>query len=248
MRASFATALCALLTVICNIPAVIAQQFLGERIDTPGGINNTLGSVPGAEITYWNIKDPNKKNATLINYSSLDENWNRLTPSNVQRVVIFVHGLGRDGGTYMSNMLSAMAQIQGRPDVNRSNVQIVCPVFPNGNDKNITYPWTNGLAPGKGSTSSALVWYASGWISGDDAQVCLELLFKTRFSLLINHSTPPTVPVSALSSFLTRWSSTTTTRLCILTSSKSSLLDTLQVPKMFIVTLLSVKCSTQRRL
>ena len=128
MRVSFATALCAVLTVTCNIPAVLAQQFMGERIDTPGGINNTLGAVPGSEITYFNIKDPNRKNTTLINYSSLDLNSNRLTPSNVQRVVIFIHGLGRDGGTYMSNMLSALAQVQ-RTDVNRSNVQIVCPVF-----------------------------------------------------------------------------------------------------------------------
>lgn len=171
MRATFATALCALLAVTCNIPAVIAQQYMGDIIDTPGGINNTLGWVPGAEITYWNIKDPNKKNATLINYSSLDQNSNRLVTSNVQRVVIFVHGLDRNGGTYMSNMLSAMAQIEGRPDVSRSNVQIVCPVFPNGDDKNITYPWTSGLAPGKGSTSTALVWQGSGWIEGADAQV-----------------------------------------------------------------------------
>lgn len=157
MRVSITAALCALLTLTL-IPFVHAQQFLGAPI-----ANQSLQGVPGSEITFWNILDKNKKNTTLINYSSLDLQGNRLVPSNIQRAVIFIHGLQRDAGTYMSNMLVAMAQLQV-PQVNRSNVQIVAPMFANGDDKYTAYPYNTSLTTGR-STSRALVWSGSGWVS-----------------------------------------------------------------------------------
>lgn len=64
-------------------------------------------------------------------------------------------------------MLSALSQATTQdPNVNFSSVQIICPYFPNGDDKNVGYPWTAGLASGLGSTSNALVWKGSQWASG----------------------------------------------------------------------------------
>lgn len=82
-----------------------AQQFAGDYI------NNSLPYVPGSEIAFFKIKDnPSGTNAannnlTLINYySTTGTSGKRLDTSKIQRVVIFIHGLNRDPGTYMSNV------------------------------------------------------------------------------------------------------------------------------------------------
>lgn len=82
-----------------------AQQYFGDTIP------NTLPSVPGAEIAYFRIADPAGKNKklTLTNYYSHGKSNKRLVESNVQRAVVIIHGLNRDPGTYMANMLSALA-------------------------------------------------------------------------------------------------------------------------------------------
>lgn len=109
-----------------------AQQFAGDVIDT------NLPNVPGAEIAYFKIpgvQDSNSKksaNLTLINYMSYGSNGKRLVGSKVQRAVIIVHGLNRDPGTYESNMLSALAQVKGDPNINRDSVAVMAPYFPNG--------------------------------------------------------------------------------------------------------------------
>lgn len=139
-----------------------AQQFQGSFI------YNSLTTFPGAEITFWNILDAHNKNTTLINYSSFNSTNERLPPANVKRVVIFIHGLNRDPWNYMSNMLSALRQTNAiNSSVSLDNVQIVCPYFTNGDDKNISYPW-NYSAPvgGYGSYSNVLVWPGSEWIGG----------------------------------------------------------------------------------
>lgn len=69
---------------------------------------------------------------TLINYMSYGSNGKRLVGSKVQRAVIIVHGLNRDPGTYESNMLSALAQVKGDPNINRDSVAVMAPYFPNG--------------------------------------------------------------------------------------------------------------------
>ncbi|KAL1648097.1 hypothetical protein SLS58_002424 [Diplodia intermedia] len=138
-----------------------AQQYAGENITT------SLPVVPGAEITYFNIKDANRKNTTLINYMSLNSTGQRLDPRALKRAVIVVHGLNRDPNTYMSNMLSALAQVSGHPEVSTDSVAILAPYFTNGDDKSTGgYPWVDG----KGSTTSALVWKGSQWASGANNQ------------------------------------------------------------------------------
>lgn len=158
-------ALLLLVPVLCQL--VLAQQYAGDVI------NNTLPGVPGSEISYFKITDPagKAKNLTLINYMSLQQNPSaRLVPSQVQRAIIVVHGLNRDPGTYMSNMLSALSQVTADKNVNFSSVAIMAPYFPNGYDKYVGYPWTPGLAANKGSTSNALVWTAAQWASGANNQ------------------------------------------------------------------------------
>jgi len=82
---------------------VLAQQYAGDVIP------NSLGSVPGSELVYFKIKEPNGKtpkayNLTLTNYQSLQTNGQRIVPSQIQRAVIIIHGLDRDPGTYISNV------------------------------------------------------------------------------------------------------------------------------------------------
>lgn len=55
----------------------------------------------------------------------------------------------------MSNMLSALSQVTSDPNVNMDTVAVMAPYFANGDDKNVGYPWVDGLASGKGSTSNA---------------------------------------------------------------------------------------------
>lgn len=141
------------------------QEYAGDVIDT------TLPGVPGAEITFWKIQDTNAKdNLTLINYINHGRDGKRLVPANIKRAVVIIHGLNRDPGTYMSNMLSALSQVDDA-DINTDSVAIVAPYFTNGNDKDTGgYPWIDGLPPGQGSYTSALVWKGSQWSAGGNAQ------------------------------------------------------------------------------
>ena len=141
-----------------------AQNYVG----TP--INNSLPAVPGSEITYFNVISSSGQNLTLTNYMSLNSSGHRPNLAGIQRAVIIVHGLQRDPGTYMSQALSALGQVPNSAGVNVNNVAIMAPYFPNGDDKNYGYPWTDGLAPGKGSTTNALVWQGSGWAEGQNNQ------------------------------------------------------------------------------
>lgn len=70
---------------------------------------------------------------------------------------------------YISQMMSALSQVPGS-DVSPDSVAICAPYFPTGSDKNVGYPWTDGLPAGRGSTSSALVWQGTGWADGNNNQ------------------------------------------------------------------------------
>ena len=137
--------------IACLTTPSEAQQYAGDVIP------NSLPAVPGSEITYFRVQDASgkNKNLTLINYYSHGTSDGRLVESNIQRAVVIIHGLNRDPGTYMSNMLSALSQVTSDPNVNQDTVAIMAPYFANGDDKNTGYPWTDGLAAGKGSTSNA---------------------------------------------------------------------------------------------
>ncbi|KAL1297904.1 hypothetical protein AAFC00_006419 [Neodothiora populina] len=163
-------------TLICLtsllVELTIAQQYAGDVIP------NSLPAVPGSEIAYFKIKEPTGKtpkayNLTLTNYQSLQANGKQLDPLQIQRAVIIVHGLQRDPGLYISNVMTAISQ-ETDPNINRSTVAMMAPYFPNGDDKNSGYPYneTNPAVPGKtysGSARSytgALVWQASQWSGG----------------------------------------------------------------------------------
>lgn len=104
-----------------------AQQFAGTSV------NNSLPWVYGAEIAFFNIKDDNKKNATLINYSSTGSQGQRLNPKDVKRAVIFIHGQLRDPWLYAQNILTAFStRDSSRTDISLDNVQMVVPYFTNG--------------------------------------------------------------------------------------------------------------------
>ena len=152
----------------CISGVVEAQQYAGDVI------NNTLPGVPGSEIAYWKIADGKKNNLTLINYINHGKDGQRLVPSKIKRLVVVVHGLNRDPGTYMSNMLSAMSQ-NTYSDINTDSVAIVAPYFPNGDDKmdgtgGQGYPWIGGLKANQGSITNCLVWTSSEWVSGGNNQ------------------------------------------------------------------------------
>jgi hypothetical protein len=66
-------------------------------------------------------------------------------------------------------MLNALAMVQDT-NVNRDSVAVMAPYFPNGDDKNYGYPWTDGLKSGRGSTTNALVWSGSQWSAGANNQ------------------------------------------------------------------------------
>lgn len=68
-------------------------------------------------------------------------------------------------------MLNALAKAKGvDPNINVDSVAVMAPYFPNGNDRGFAYPWTDGLKPGRGSTTNALVWSGSEWSAGVDNQ------------------------------------------------------------------------------
>ena len=161
MRLSFAGTAC-VLSIILLRGLTAAQQYIGDIIP------NTLPNVPGSELTYFRINDPSgkNKNLTLINYYSHQDNGKRIVETQIARAVVIIHGLYRDPGTYESNMMSALAQVKSDSNINRSNIATMAPYFPNGDDKNFGYPWTDGLSPGRGSTSNCLVWKSSRWSAG----------------------------------------------------------------------------------
>lgn len=168
-----------LLFLIPLLACSSAQQFAGAFI------NNSLPAVPGSEIAFFNLKDANSKNVTLTNYVSLNSTRGRLLPASIKRVVLYVHGLNRDPQTYESYLLSAFSQIPNRPDVTLDNVLMLAPYFPNGNDKNVGYPWnTSATTPGAGSYTSALVWQGSGYANGANNQYPYKQTTVSSFSVL----------------------------------------------------------------
>ncbi|THW45516.1 WSC-domain-containing protein [Aureobasidium pullulans] len=151
--------------LLCSTPIVLAQQYAGDVI------SGNLPTTANAEVAFFKIDDPSGKNnnLTLINYYSHGTDGSRIVESKIQRAVIVLHGLLRDPWNYENDMLNALAMVQDT-NVNRDSVAVMAPYFPNGNDKNLGYPWTDGLKAGQGSTSNAMVWSGSKWSAGANNQ------------------------------------------------------------------------------
>jgi len=112
---------------LCLPILVCAQQFVG----TPIANQSALGFVPGSNITWFNVLDPNSKNATLTNYVSFNSSGQYMPNAAMKRLVIVLHGLQRDPGTYMSNLLVALSNVANK-QATIDNTQLVAPYFPNG--------------------------------------------------------------------------------------------------------------------
>jgi len=169
-------ALCASLFTSAN-----GQQYAGDYI------NNTLPAVPGSEVAFFKIKDPRgtNTNLTLINYYSHGVGGaKRLDPLKIKRGIVVVHGQNRDPELYMSNMLSALAQVKSDPNINFDSVAIIAPYFPNGDDKYSGYPWIDGLRANQGSISNALVWQSSQWAGGATNQYPYKSLQISSYDVL----------------------------------------------------------------
>ncbi|KAI0146251.1 hypothetical protein GGR57DRAFT_506543 [Xylariaceae sp. FL1272] len=144
---------------------VHTQQFEGDVIP------NSLPDIAGAEKAYWKMNDVENGNySTLITHSTLNSQDERHDPANIKRLIVVVSGLGRDGWLYVTSVLSSLYQLDGSGP-NIDNVVIMAPHFANGDDKGTSYPWDDSQpAGGYGSTSTAMVWKGSRWISGDTSQ------------------------------------------------------------------------------
>lgn len=111
--------------ILLHLPFfVTAQQYVGVPV------NNSLPDVPGSNITYFNVKDPAGKSATLLNYLSLNSSDQYLPGKAIKRLVVVIHGLQRDPETYMAQTLSALSLVPNS-SVDIDNTQILCPYFPN---------------------------------------------------------------------------------------------------------------------
>jgi len=118
-------ALC--LSLLFLFPQLIqAQQFAGAYI------NNSLPTLPGANLTFFNVKDAKKNSATFLNYLSFNNSGKYLPGSAIKRMIIIIHGLDRDPATYMSNTLSVISQLPASAGVTIDNTQVLAPYFPNG--------------------------------------------------------------------------------------------------------------------
>jgi hypothetical protein len=103
----------------------LAQQYAGRTI------TNSLPATAGAEIAFFNIKDVNGGNTTLINYFSLPTTG-RQNPINVKRAVVVLSGSNRDPWDYYANVYNAVKNAAAiDSSVTQENVAIIAPYWAN---------------------------------------------------------------------------------------------------------------------
>ncbi|KAF9026622.1 hypothetical protein BDZ89DRAFT_1113747 [Hymenopellis radicata] len=101
-----------------------AQQYAGRRVAVP-----ELPAVTGAELAYFNIKNNNGGNVTMLNYFSFP-NKKRQDTTKVQRAVLYIHGANGNSQGYFSAMYQALNKAtQLNPDVNQESVALMAPYF-----------------------------------------------------------------------------------------------------------------------
>jgi hypothetical protein len=74
-----------------------AQQFAGQFIP------NSLPTVTGGNVSFFNVFDALGGRTTLINYYSTP-NGKPIDPLKVRRAIIPLHGLNRDGWSYFDHV------------------------------------------------------------------------------------------------------------------------------------------------
>jgi hypothetical protein len=88
--------------VIFLLATAIAQQFAGEVIP------NSLATATGAQIAFFNVRDANGKNTTLINYYSFP-GGKKQDQTKVKRAIIVLHGRNRNAWDYFGNVYGRLA-------------------------------------------------------------------------------------------------------------------------------------------
>jgi hypothetical protein len=99
MRTLILTLFVALLQAIT--PSV-AQQWAGETIP------NTLPKVTGAQVAFFNVRDANGVNTTLINYYSFP-GGKAQNQTNVRRAIIVLAGKNRNAWDYFGTVRGRIA-------------------------------------------------------------------------------------------------------------------------------------------
>ncbi|KAF8905377.1 hypothetical protein CPB85DRAFT_1254964 [Mucidula mucida] len=116
-----------LLSLICATlfsSFAFAQQYAGRRVAVP-----ELPAVTGAELAYFNVKDNNGGNVTMLNYFSFP-NGKRQDTTKVQRAVLYIHGANGNSQGYYSSLYQALKKAtQLNPDVNQETVALMAPYF-----------------------------------------------------------------------------------------------------------------------
>jgi hypothetical protein len=84
------------------LTTAIAQQFAGEVIP------NSLPAATGAQIAFFNVRDADGKNTTLINYYSFP-GGKQQDQTKVKRAVVVLHGMQRNAWDYFGNVYGRLA-------------------------------------------------------------------------------------------------------------------------------------------
>jgi hypothetical protein len=105
------------------VSGAFAQQYAGQTIP------NSLPTVNGGNVSFFNILDANGAGTTLINYYSTP-GGRRPDQTKVQRAIIIIPGLNRDGWKYFGDVYSKIAAAAAiNSQVSEQTVAIFSPVL-----------------------------------------------------------------------------------------------------------------------
>jgi hypothetical protein len=105
------------------VGSAVAQQYAGQNIA------NSLPKVTNGNVSFFNVFDATGGRTTLINYYSTP-NGVRQDQTKVQRAIIILSGLNRDGWNYFNDLrtkIPAAAAIN--PQVSEQSVAIFAPIL-----------------------------------------------------------------------------------------------------------------------
>jgi hypothetical protein len=112
-----------LISALCLLHGALAQQYAGQPIP------NSLPAVPGAELTFFNVRDGFGRNNTLINYYSAP-GGKRPDNSRIQRAVVVLPGMNRNANGYFTSIRNQIAKATKRnPNITEQTVMIFAPLL-----------------------------------------------------------------------------------------------------------------------
>ncbi|KAE8268748.1 hypothetical protein A4X09_0g3596 [Tilletia walkeri] len=142
-----------------------------------GVVGHKSGSMSMKSASHLDLPDVVGAKAGLLSFHSVTQSKSSkpvefalyedaaLHTSSVKRVLIQIHGMGREASVNWKQAARARHEAAEKSrGFSTKDVLIVAPVFFNGNDKD-RYRWS-----GKGSTGPLLVWKGNGWGDGERNQ------------------------------------------------------------------------------